>query len=158
MDWNIDLVTAPIKDCKIQSAKDDRRLYQLPISPCHRNHYTYNHQPRIFGTRCVALVALEEIEELAQHPKDKFFAIEEYMVDKNAKLTHISTGTSGKANQTLNFHMHYVVPFRNVKHTYFAVHYHEWMSNSANDFEKKSPTTHSAAMPSAHLIWSTFTS
>jgi hypothetical protein len=83
-------------------------------------------------------VALKEIEELAQYPKDKFFTIEEYMVDKNAKLTYISMGTSGKANQTLNFHMHYAVPFRNVKHTYFAVHYHECMSNSAIDYEKKS--------------------
>mgnify|MGYP000876051617 CR=1 FL=1 len=84
------------------------------------------------------LVALGEIEELDKHPKEKFFTIEEYMVDKNAKLTHISSRTSGKANQTLNFHIHYAVPFRNVKHTYFAVHYHEWMNNSANDYEKKS--------------------
>ena len=59
------------------------------------------------------------------------------MVDKTAELTHISSSTSGKANQAFNFHMHYAVPFRNVKHTYFAVHYHEWMSNSANDCEKK---------------------
>ena len=66
------------------------------------------------------------------------------MVDRNAKLTYISTGTSGKANQTLNFHMHNAVPFRNVKHTYFAVHYHEWMSNSANDYEKKAHKTHFA--------------
>ena len=51
-------------------------------------------------------------------------------------ISHISTNTSRKWNQYLNFHHLQAIPFKNTDTTYIGFHYHESISNDLSEAER----------------------
>ena len=82
-------------------------------------------------------IELNDIQEIHEYPNEKYFHLDQFLFDRDQVVSHISSKTTGKRNQYLNFHQYHAIPFKNTDAVYLGFHYHESMLNDMSDEAKK---------------------
>ena len=84
------------------------------------------------------LVTINSIYEIKELPKEKYFKINSFQVDKDLGLPHVNVRTSGKHNENLNFYLYVSSPFRNANDVWYGSEYTHRVSNRISDDIKES--------------------
>ncbi len=76
------------------------------------------------------LVTLENASEIKSHGAEKYFKINNFRVNKDARVDYATARTSGKRNDRLNFFLYLACPFKNAENVWYGVEYNESTGNT----------------------------
>lgn len=83
------------------------------------------------------LIEVNKAQETSKFPKEKYFKIASFEVDKNAALPHINTRTSGKNDNKLNFYLYLTCPFENAPNVWYGIDYQKKIPNNSTETFKE---------------------
>jgi len=85
------------------------------------------------------LVRISSIEHVSDYESEKYFKLDLFDVEKNKCLPYLSTKTTGKYNDRLNFTMSLSCPFkRDMGNVWYGIDYREHLSNKISNEKKES--------------------
>ncbi|PHQ29860.1 hypothetical protein CJ305_07780 [Leeuwenhoekiella nanhaiensis] len=76
------------------------------------------------------LVTLENASEIKSLGAEKYFKINNFRVNKDARVAYATARTSGKGNDRLNFFLYLACPFENAENAWYGVEYNESTGNT----------------------------
>ncbi len=82
------------------------------------------------------LISIENINEIEQHPNEKYFEISTFQIDKNNSLPYTTSRTSGRNNEQLTFYTYIASPFKNNKNIWYGITYSKNISNHIDNAQK----------------------
>jgi rhomboid protease GluP len=84
-----------------------------------------------------SLIEINSPQEVRKFPKEKYFNIKSFAVDKNALVPHIDIKTSGENDQNLNFHLYLACPFDNAPNVWYGVDYRKQIPDNSTTLIKE---------------------
>ncbi|WP_396633529.1 rhomboid family intramembrane serine protease [Maribacter sp. R86514] len=82
------------------------------------------------------LIEVNSISEIPKVKEGKYFKVNSFDVEDNASLSHVTVGTSGRYNGSLNFNLFYATPLRGSASVWHCVEYKRTISNNLNKQRK----------------------
>jgi len=82
------------------------------------------------------LIEVESITQVQELPKEKYFSIEKYWIDKADSPSYFTARASGRNNENLNFYLYFACPFSESNSVWYGVEYKESLSNHSNEEHK----------------------
>ena len=79
---------------------------------------------------------MDSIEEVSDFPNEKYFRLNNFILDTDQSASYTVARTSGKAKQYLNFSSYTVIPFTGIENIFLGFYYAESLSNRLSDHEK----------------------
>ncbi|WP_298902212.1 rhomboid family intramembrane serine protease [uncultured Psychroserpens sp.] len=84
------------------------------------------------------LIEVGSVSEVKALKKEKYFKIETFKVDFNSSLPYITSRSSGRNNEDLNFYLYLACPFESTTTVWYGVEYNKKVNNRISDQKKDS--------------------
>lgn len=84
------------------------------------------------------LIEVNDINEIKEYKKEKFFKINSFDIEKKSNLSYGTSRSSGKNNEDLNFYLYILSSFKNSNNIWYGVQYSDKQSNFKSDEIKNS--------------------
>ena len=82
------------------------------------------------------LIEVDSVEQMSDFPNEKYFRLNNFILDTDHSVSYTVARTSGRANQYLDYNSYTAIPFKGVDHTFLGFFYAESFSNRLSDHEK----------------------
>ena len=82
------------------------------------------------------LIEVDSIEEVSDFTNEKYFHLNNFILDTDRSASYTIARTSGKANQFLYYNSYTAIPFRGSDNVFLGFYYTESLSNRLSDHEK----------------------
>ena len=81
---------------------------------------------------------ISSISKVKELKNEKYFKITSFDIDHNSSLSYVTSRTSGRNNDKLNFYLYLACPFENTNAIWYGVEYKKNLSNRINEQRKNS--------------------
>ena len=88
-------------------------------------------------TALFQLVEVDRAQEIHNFPKEKYFKINTFDIDKSAALPHVNARTSGNNDNQLTFYLYIACPFENAPNVWYGIDYTKQIPNNSNETFKE---------------------
>ena len=82
------------------------------------------------------LIEINSVEQVSDFPNEKYFHLNNFILDTDQSASYTVERTSGKANQHLNYSSYTAIPFKGGDNVFLGFHYAESLSNRLSEHEK----------------------
>lgn len=81
---------------------------------------------------------ISSVSKIRELKNEKYFKLTSFDIDNNSSIPYVTTRTSGKNNNKLNFYLYIACPFQNTNSIWYGVEYNKNVSNRINEQKKNS--------------------